>query len=175
MNRVLRITSEEDIEGLPANIRAQIERSLNQCVCDCPADGPAEPPRKIQKRTKPNRPEEAAGIMLVEWIDLVVMPNGLRPGAYFYHVPNGGGRSKAEAGLLKAQGVRKGVPDYNLDLPLGRYHALRLELKAPDGAKPTAEQLDRMARLESVGFKCCVAWGFDEAKEQIEKYLDLAN
>ncbi len=112
--------------------------------------------------------------MLVEWIDLVVMPNGTRPGAYFYHVPNGGGRSKAEAGLFKAQGVRKGWPDYNLDLPMGRYHGLRGELKAENGAKPTPEQLDILARLESVGFKCCVWWGFDDARKGIEQYLDIA-
>ncbi len=165
---VLRYTSAEQIEGLRPNIRAQLERSLKQCVCDCPADGPAEPARKV------NRPEEDAGKMLVLWIDLVVMPNGRRPGEYFFHVPNGLARNATEGGIFKAQGLRKGWPDYCLDLPLGNYHGLRLELKAPNGAKPTDTQLDILARLESVGFKCCVAWGFDEAKEQIEHYLDLA-
>lgn len=34
-----------------------------------------------------------------------------------YHVPNGGSRHKAEAGRLRAEGVKAGVPD--LCLPVG--------------------------------------------------------
>ncbi len=170
----LRFTNDDDLSGLPPAVRAQIARSLNECGCDRGlAD--AEPPRKIQARTKPNRPEEDAGRMLVTWIDLVTMPNGLKPGLYFMHTPNGLARNATEGGIFKAQGLRKGWPDYSLDLPLGRYHGLRLELKAINGAKPTPEQLEILARLELVGFKCCVAWGFDEAKRQIEHYLDLAD
>ena len=172
---MFRITHEDQIQGLPPNIRAQLARSLQACGCDPSTDTPAEPPRKIETRVKINRPEEDAGRMLVQWIDLVTMPNGLKPGLFFYHVPNGLARNATEGGTFKAQGLRKGWPDYCLDLPLGPYHGLRLELKAPNGAKPTQEQLDILTRLESVGFKCCVAWGFDEAKKQIEQYLDLAD
>lgn len=112
--------------------------------------------------------------MLVQWIDFLVLPNGLRPGLFFAHNANGLARNKTEGGIFKAQGMRKGWPDYSLDLPLGDYHGLRLELKAENGAKPDAGQLAILERLESVGYKCCVAWGFDDAKGQIERYLDLA-
>lgn len=37
---------------------------------------------------------------------------GMLPTPWFaFHVPNGGGRSKAEAGILKAMGVLAGMPD----------------------------------------------------------------
>ena len=180
---VLRITNEDQIEGLPPNIRAQIERSLNECGSDrfadeiVPVDGEAHgpPPGKVVRgiRKSVNRPEEDAGRMLVQWIDLLVLPNGLKPGLFFYHVPNGLARTATQGGIFKAQGLRKGWPDYCLDLPLGGYHGMRLELKAENGSKPTPEQLDILARLESVGFKCSVAWGFDDAKRQFEQYLDL--
>jgi hypothetical protein len=119
------------------------------------------------------RPEQEAGAALIQWIDLVVLPNGLKPGQFFYHVANGGGRSATEAGILKGQGVRAGWPDYGLDLPAGPFHGLRLELKAEDGAKPPDHQLEILERLESVGFKCCVAWGFEEAQRYVSEYLDL--
>jgi hypothetical protein len=53
-----------------------------------------------------NRPEEAlhrAGVAYLR----AALPS---PWIVF-HVPNGGGRSKAEAGILKAMGVLAGMPD----------------------------------------------------------------
>jgi hypothetical protein len=49
-----------------------------------------------------------------------------------------------------------------------------LELKAPDGAKPTAEQLNILARIERAGYAAAVAWGGREAADAIRKYLGLA-
>lgn len=165
----MRITS-DNIDKLPPWAREQLEQHL-----DAPYDAerPDKPPKRPAKAI--NRPEEDAGRMLTTWIDLLVMPNGLRPGLFFYHVPNGLARTAAQGGIFKAQGLRKGWPDYGLDLPLGPYHGLRGELKGIDGDKPSALQLDILARLEAVGFKCCVWWGFDHARRDIEQYLDLAH
>lgn len=140
-------------------------------------------PDNVERLSKPakrpakavNRSEEAEGRALVAWIDLLVLPNGLRPGLFFMHTPNGLARNATEGGIFKAQGLRKGWPDYSLDLPLGPYHGLRGELKAINGRKPSAEQLEILARLESVGFKCCVWWGWEHARRDIEQYLDLAH
>lgn len=122
---------------------------------------------------KQRRPEQEAGAALVKWIDLLRLPDGTRPGRYFAHTPNGGWRSAIEAKIFKGQGVRPGWPDYTLYLPRGLYHGLVLELKAENGAKPTSEQLDILGRLERAGYSCLVAWGFDEARAGIEKYLQL--
>lgn len=172
----LRFTNLDQLAGCSPQVRAQLEKHLAGAAPD-PATSTAtqvnEHQGRAHLRAKMARPEQDAGATLVKWIDLVQLPNGLRPGQFFYHVANGGSRDKVEAGILKGQGVRKGWPDYGLDLPAGAFHGLRLELKAPEGAKPPAEQLEILARLESVGFKCCVAWGFEEAREYVQQYLDL--
>lgn len=160
--------------NMSLKLRQQIESHIG--LADDEVDDEDAKIKALAKtRNKMARPEEEAGKMLVEWIDLLVMANTLRPGLFFYHVPNGLARTATQGGLFKAQGLRKGWPDYCLDLPLGGYHGLRLELKSLNGSKPSPEQLEILARLESVGFKCAVAWGFDDARQQIEKYLDLAS
>lgn len=171
-----RISNAEQLAQCSPAVRAQLEKHFAGAAPD-PASSTATQVGEHQGRehvkAKMGRPEQDAGAALVKWIDLVQLPNGLRPGQFFYHVANGGSRDKVEAGILKGQGVRKGWPDYGLDLPAGAFHGLRLELKAPQGAKPPTEQLEILARLESVGFKCCVAWGFEEAREYVQQYLDL--
>lgn len=62
------------------------------------------------------------------------------PSPWFcFHVPNGGGRSKAEAGILKAMGVLAGIPDLFImgpadhdtsGAPLG-CTVIAIEFKAP--------------------------------------------
>jgi hypothetical protein len=172
----LRFTSPEQLEHVSPRVRAQLEVELKRC-CDMahPIEVPRLPGEATAKAPRRGQPEQEVGRMLVDWIDLVTLPNGIKPGLYFYHVANAGvAEGKVRGGILQGQGVRKGWPDYGLDLPLGGYHGFRLEIKRLDGDKPTAEQLEILARLEAVGFKCAVAWGFDDAKRQTELYLDLA-
>lgn len=174
---VLRISDASQLEHLSPHVRAQIEQHL---VATPRAAG--ETVRRIHEaagieepRKRLNQPEQEAGRMLVQWIDALVLPNGLRPGLFFAHVANAGmADNRVRGGILQGQGVRKGHPDYILDLPLGRYHGFRLELKADDGGKPDEDQLAYLERLEAVGFKCAVAWGFDQAKGALESYLALA-
>lgn len=53
---------------------------------------------------------------------------------WMFHSPNGGGRSKAESGILKAMGVKPGVPDFILPFPSeGGYQGLAIELKSEIG------------------------------------------
>lgn len=172
-----RITNAEQLAQCSPAVRAQLEKHFAGAA---PSDVGAHVDKAVatvaaREKVKPRvaRPEQDAGAALITWIDLVTLPNGLKPGQFFYHVANGGGRSAVEAGILKGQGVRPGWPDYCLDLPAGPFHGLRLELKAENGDKPPDHQLEILARLESVGFKCCVAWGFDDARRHIGEYLDL--
>jgi hypothetical protein len=51
---------------------------------------------------------------------------------FIAHIPNGGSRSsRIEGNLLKAQGVKAGVPDLFVLLPNG--HTLWIEMKTPKG------------------------------------------
>lgn len=87
-----------------------------------------------------------------------------------YHIPNEGKRSKAAAGRLKAEGLKKGVPDLCLPVARGGYHGLYIELKALDG-KPTREQIGWIGNLKQQGYYAVVCAGADRAIRVIEEYL----
>ena len=161
----MRILDESQLEGMSSHVQRQLRQHIAK----------AEPAYDDEGRSKKRRddPEQREGRMLIEWIDLLVLPNGLKPGLFFCHTPNGGFRNPTEAAIFYGQGLRKGWPDYTLYLPMQGYHGLVGELKAPDGRKPSEDQLEILSRLEAVGYKACVWWGFDDAKRDIEQYLDI--
>jgi len=88
-----------------------------------------------------------------------------------YHIPNGGSRHPAVAGKLKAEGVRKGVSDYHLPVPVPGYIGLWIELKAP-GGRATPEQREWIAGMRALGHRAEVAVGWLEAVEIIKNYLE---
>ncbi len=92
-----------------------------------------------------------------------------------FHVPNGGHRTKATAGKLKAQGVKAGVPDILIDLPRGAYHGLRIELKAtpPHDAAVAKSQKEWNQRLDAAGYCALICKGLDVARAATEAYLAL--
>lgn len=92
-----------------------------------------------------------------------------------FHVPNGGQRSKATAGRLKAQGVKAGVQDIFVDLARGAYHGLRIELKAtpPHDAAVAPSQRAWNVRHNAAGYCALICKGFDSAKAATEAYLAL--
>lgn len=118
--------------------------------------------------------EAAHGRALMHWARL--QENVLPELALLFHIPNGGLRSKAQAGELKAEGVRAGVPDYLLPVPLGGYHGLFIELKMPKtGAKKpgrlSEEQKLWLKALRAYGYRAETAYGWDEARQLILEYL----
>lgn len=84
----------------------------------------------------------------------------LTPGWTWWHTPNGGFRSTAEAGKFKRMGVRAGVADFLLVGPGGIIHAL--ELKVP-GQKPSEAQLLFLEEINRAGGKALWVVGFAEA------------
>lgn len=88
-------------------------------------------------------------------------------------IPNGGHRNKATAGKLKAEGVRRGVPDLCLPVPMGGYHGLYVEMKA-QGGKASPEQLEWHAALRANVYRVEVCVGADAAWRVICEYLGLS-
>lgn len=91
--------------------------------------------------------------------------------ANMYHVPNGGKRTRFEAGLFKAMGVKPGVPDIVLDWPAGGFHGLRIELKRAHGGRIETAQGEWRKRLIEAGYCAVVCRGWDAARQVIEDYL----
>lgn len=87
-----------------------------------------------------------------------------------YHVPNEGKRQQGTGAILKAAGLRKGVPDIVLPVARQGYHGLYIELKFGKN-KPTREQEAYLQALRNAGYQSAVAYGFEQAREIIRHYL----
>lgn len=90
--------------------------------------------------------------------------------ALTFAVPNGGHRHPAVAAKLKAEGVKRGVPDVFMAVPRGDKLGLFIELKTEKG-RPTEEQKTWIKLLNNQGYKAVICKGYDAAKTAIEEYL----
>ena len=90
-----------------------------------------------------------------------------------HHIPNGGSRMKAEAGRLKAMGVKAGVPDLFLPVARGGFHGLYIELKRLESGKASAVQRRWMEALRAEGYAVELCRGWVAASEKILDYLNL--
>ncbi len=112
--------------------------------------------------------EDTEQITLFQWAQL---QSGKFPELdMLYHIPNGGKRSRAEAGIFKAMGVKAGVPDICLPVPRGEYHGLYIELKAAKG-RTSAKQEEWLERLAANGYKTAVCYGWEQAAITLKSYL----
>jgi hypothetical protein len=91
---------------------------------------------------------------------------------YMFAIPNGGHRHPATAGRMKAEGVKRGVPDIFLPHPRGHYCGLFIEMKVKSN-KPSRLQREYIAYLLDEGYKVCVCYSCQEAIEKIQEYLCL--
>lgn len=95
-------------------------------------------------------PEEQLHRACVNYLRIAMPPPP--DGAVWWHTPNQRGtRAKYEAAILKALGVRAGIPDL-LFLHQGRL--LAVELKAPEGGSLTERQRETQELLEQAGASC---------------------
>ncbi|MCW5591028.1 MAG: VRR-NUC domain-containing protein [Burkholderiales bacterium] len=97
-------------------------------------------------------------------------------------VPNAGRRGRAQAGIMKAEGMEPGVPDWLcfepsaiLDpLTNARYVGLALEFKSPTTKrKPTPAQQVWHLRLSARGWKVQVVYTKEEAWAAVCAYLGM--
>lgn len=86
-------------------------------------------------------------------------------------IPNGGKRDIRTAAMLKAEGVKPGVPDIFLPVPRGGYHGLYIELKRRKGGTVTKEQEAWIKALCEKGYQCAVCHGWEAARDEILDYI----
>ena len=87
-----------------------------------------------------------------------------------FAVPNGGARSKATAGKLKAEGVVAGVADLILLVPKQWAFALCIEMKTSKG-RQSPEQKGWMEMVEAHGYRYRVCHSLDEFMAVVNGYL----
>jgi hypothetical protein len=87
-----------------------------------------------------------------------------------YAIPNGGGRSKREAGRLKAEGVRPGVSDIFVSFPVPGSAGMYLEMKSLTGY-PSREQRAWIPDSLALGYEAACCRGADEAYQTWLAYV----
>jgi hypothetical protein len=89
-------------------------------------------------------------------------------GLFFFHVPNGGVRSKAEAAIFAGLGVVPGVPDLAI-IHNGR--CFGLELKTEErGPHLSPTQIETQRLMREAGVTIATAHGLDAAVRQLESW-----
>lgn len=87
-----------------------------------------------------------------------------------FHIPNEGTKNPVRGKMLKAVGVRAGVPDLFLAYPCNGCNGLFLELKHK-GGKVSIYQKIFLKEAEARGYMARVAWDVNEACEILHRYL----
>jgi hypothetical protein len=87
-----------------------------------------------------------------------------------FAVPNGGGRHKLEAAILKAEGVFPGVSDLILLTGRHGYNSLCLEIKTDTGRQSDAQK-EWQKQAENAGSKYVVCRSVNEFISIVNDYL----
>lgn len=85
-------------------------------------------------------------------------------------IPNGGKRSKITAGIMKQEGVLKGMPDLIVPHPNGTYCGLFIEMKYGKN-KASKEQKELISKLTENGYKVEICYSIDEFMKVCNEYL----
>lgn len=108
---------------------------------------------------------------------MFAIPNGAK---LPYTRKQDGTRYSRQGAILKKEGLRAGVPDIFLPVPVsyrtaggvrGWWHGLFIEMKV-GRRKPTEEQQEWLYHLRQMGYATVVAYGAQQAWEAIEAYLN---
>ena len=115
---------------------------------------------------------------IVAWANKTSFKNGII-GDYLIAIPNGGYRNKLEAKRLKDEGVKAGVSDMFLAIPIKTEEGiivcgLWMEVKTTKG-KLTEPQKIWGTRMFSNNYIAVVIRGVDEGIEIIKNYLGITN
>ena len=103
-----------------------------------------------------NRPEIKERCPLLQWL---------------YAVPNGGDRAMAVAVKMKAEGVKKGVPDLFLPVPRKGYHGFYIEMKYGKN-KLSPEQVNFGEFVSEQGYKTAVFYCWHDVRDALLEYLN---
>lgn len=117
--------------------------------------------RPLRKRPLDKNAEARRQAAIVEFVRWVA------PSLLIWHVPNGGWRSKGEAGRMKWMGVLAGVWDLTIALPEARCAFWETKTDATDLSD---EQMDFGQRMSAMGHKLAVVRSIDDARRELQAY-----
>lgn len=91
-------------------------------------------------------------------------------GVLIHSTPNGGLRNPREALRLKNEGTVKGIPDLFIPEWL-----LWVEMKRQKGSSLSPDQKEIITHLESIGHRVIVGYGWVDALEKVNKFMESKN
>ncbi len=147
----------------------------------------------VKAEPKPARKEREGDqqVQCMKWLDAVPAPGvpgvpGAKLGDFAFAIPNGiwlpGANVQQRIRVImtmRRQGMKKGIPDINIALPLHGYHGCIIELKRLPVAKSSGpattcmgdEQILWLERFRSVGYFCEVAIAVPGFVAAVSRYL----
>lgn len=91
-----------------------------------------------------------------------------------FAVPNGGGRSRTEAAIMKGEGVTAGVADLILLEARGRWGSLCIEMKTRSkNSRQAASQKSWQAAAEAAGNRYAVIRSLDAFRSLVTEYMGM--
>lgn len=114
---------------------------------------------------KPRQDEHKLQVACVNWFRF------RWPKYLMFAIPNGGARDERTGAWLKKEGCLPGIPDCLIAVPSGDYHGLFVEFKTAAGSL-SPEQRERIAYLQSHGYKCVVCRSVEAFMEEVNGYLN---
>lgn len=109
----------------------------------------------------PERTENWEQRQLVKWVRKFPW------GQLLFHIPNENHHHDTPLG------VRSGVPDLMLPIPMDGKHGLFIEMKRADGGRLSEAQRKWLGWLTELGYEAVCCHGWQEAREVIERYMDV--
>lgn len=132
-------------------------------------DRQAEEEKRGKSRRRTEHTESNLQRQCVEWFRRQYRSHAMM----LFAVPNGGGRSKVEAGIMKAEGVTAGVSDLILLEARGSYGALCIEMKTKKrGSRQEKSQKEWQAVAEEFGNKYVIVRSLEEFMKVVKSYMD---
>lgn len=130
---------------------------------------------QYEKRLKQveNPLEHDEQVKVIQWCD---GPDSPDEAALIFAIPNGGYRgdgkmAKIVGERLKAEGLRKGIPDLFLPVPMSGFNGLFVEMKRLKDSSVSHSQKKKIPELKKQGYQVDIARGHEEAIQIIDKYL----
>ena len=90
---------------------------------------------------------------------------------FIFHIPNESIGGQGWIIRNRQLGVKSGVPDLMLPIPLNGFHGLFIEMKTKTG-RASPQQKKWIHALNELGYKAVVARGWEEARDIITEYLE---
>ena len=115
---------------------------------------------------------------MFDWLN-VTKHKGLLLGDYAFAIPNGAylaGNIAQASGMAhnrRKAGLRVGVPDLMIAVPMTPYKGLFIEMKRLGAEKPNKDQMEWHRKLIEQGYRVAVCYGFEEAQRVVKTYFGL--